>query len=436
MPRQLASLIIICVIVYLFRRDGNKNEGNSIAIFIPFIWVLFPKYPAIFSWIGLGASRNINVAEGNPVARLVYLILILSGLYVLVKRNINWRQYILNNLSIYLFFVFGALSILWSDYPFISFKRWVKSFGVVVMVLIILTENRPYESIGVVLKYISYIFLPISVLFIKYYPALGRTNHMDKMLYTGIAATKNGLAQICLIAGIYFAWKYLFKAKEKESINKLHPSIYFIIFIMILWLLYKANSATSMVCLILSILIFLLSRIQFFKSNYNVVIPMGVVFVLFIGFLDFNFNLKDHIIIMLGRRPDLTSRIPMWEDLISMVNRPMIGYGYESFWLGDRLQYMIDRWDIDTQAHNGYIEMYLNLGWAGVFFIFWWMFSGLRNINHHLSVDYSTGILRLVLFVVITLYNYTEATFFGVNTLWILFFIAISYNPKIGPDYN
>ncbi len=39
-----------------------------------------------------------------------------------------------------LFFLYAALSMAWSDYPFVTLKHWIKGIGDVMMVLIVLTE--------------------------------------------------------------------------------------------------------------------------------------------------------------------------------------------------------------------------------------------------------------------------------------------------------
>ena len=42
------------------------------------------------------------------------------------------------------------------------------------MVLVLLTERHPYEAIGITLRRLSFLLLPASVLFVRYYPDLGR----------------------------------------------------------------------------------------------------------------------------------------------------------------------------------------------------------------------------------------------------------------------
>jgi len=73
-----------------------------------------------------------------------------------------------------------------------------------------------------------------------------------------------------------------------------------------------------------------------------------------------------------------------------------------------------------NQAHNGYLEQYLNLGYVGVGFIIAIVLSALVNVRKHLTTDYAAGVLRLCFVVVAMLYNYTEASFYGINNIWLL----------------
>ena len=69
----------------------------------------------------------------------------------------------------------------------------------------------------------------------------------------------------------------------------------------------------------------------------------------------------------LGRNSTLTGRTEIWKLVLGMANNPIFGAGYESFWLGERLQKLWHYyWFPINEAHNGYIEIYLNLGWIGV----------------------------------------------------------------------
>ena len=444
MPPQLALLICIIVILYLFWVDRKKTEGVSGAIWIPLIWMFLGASRYVSQWLKLDTpsfSADPSL-EGSPVNRAVFTVLIIVGLLVLSQRKISWKSLFTKNPWIWLFFLFGAVSFLWSDYPFVSFKRWIKDLGNVVMILVVLTEERPYLAIGVILRRLAFLLLPLSVLFIKYYPELGRAYHMGRPMYTGVGFQKNALGQICLLSGIYFSWNLLLGRRgESESGHRLHYSVYFLTLPMIAWLLYMANSATSLACTIAGIGIFVAGRHPAIVSKPRRILYIGIACAALFAIMEYAFGVKDYIILMLGRDPDLTGRTQIWEGYLSLVRNPIVGYGYESFYESARLHDIIES-ELSghygyLSVHNGYLEMYLNLGITGVLFVLGWILSGLKKVWRQLETDYPTAMLRLGFIAVVTLYNWTEATFAGVSNMWfLLLFAAMSVPSKEEVAHN
>ena len=413
--------------------DRKKTEGISSAIWIPFVWMFLAGSRYVSQWLNLGVPMSSGNAylEGSPVDRAVFLSLILAGAIILLRRRLNWNELLKQNIWIGLFFIFGLISILWSDYPFVSFKRWIKALGNVVMAMVILTEQRPYEAIGTILRHLAFLMLPLSVLFIKYYPALGRVYHVTgTATFAGVANQKNGLGAICLLSGIYFSWNLLLnRRKGAESTQQLHYSIYLIILPIIVWLLYIANSATSLACLFVAVGLFVVGRQPVMAREPSRILVIGIACIVLFGIMELVFDVKGTLITMLGRKPDLTTRVPMWEDLLSMVKNPIIGVGFESFWSGELRDLLMKRWGV-FQAHNGYLEMYLNMGFIGLFFLLSWILSGLRKVTCQLVVDYPATMLRLCFILIVILYNWTEATFYGVSNMWILLFLGVIDKPN------
>jgi O-antigen ligase len=103
--------------------------------------------------------------------------------------------------------------------------------------------------------------------------------------------------------------------------------------------------------------------------------------------------------------------------------------GFESFWLGKRLDTLWRQffWH-PLQAHNGYIETYLNLGWIGIVLLIGQFVGTFQKVQRELLRRFEFGRLRLAFLLAIILYNYTEAAFATVNFVWTMFFlIAIDY---------
>ncbi len=105
--------------------------------------------------------------QDTLVDKALFLFLITAGLSVLRRRGADWSSLVRNNKWLVIYFLYLGISVLWSDYPFVSFKRWIKDFGNVVMVLIILSEENPAESVRAFLSRWAYLLIPSSALVIK-----------------------------------------------------------------------------------------------------------------------------------------------------------------------------------------------------------------------------------------------------------------------------
>jgi O-antigen ligase len=91
-------------------------------------------------------------------------------------------------------------------------------------------------------------------------------------------------------------------------------------------------------------------------------------------------------------------------------------------------------WWHPNEAHDGYLEMYLNLGWIGVTLLAILMINGYRNVLRRLTEDRVTGPLFLAFFFVGVAYNFTEAATRTMSPVWICFIMASLAFPKSQPQ--
>jgi hypothetical protein len=110
----------------------------------------------------------------------------------------------------------------------------------------------------------------------------------------------------------------------------------------------------------------------------------------------------------------------------------MLGAGFESFWLGERLLKMWALYNSSTnQAHNGYIEIYLNLGWLGLIVLLGVLVTGYRNLVAGLRSQSAASALGMAYFVVAVAYNCTEGGFKMMHPAWIALLLAVSRVPEV-----
>src|SRR4051812_26582438 len=244
MIRLIATLACFGLIGFLFWRDLQKQRQEI--SWVPLVWMFLAGSRWVSSWLSLsGPLQSVDAyAEGSPVDRAVFFTLILCGAFVLSKREINWGRLFARNPWIVLYLLYCLSSILWTDEPFILLKRWIKDLGNPIMALVVLTEERPYEALGTTLKRLSFLLLPLSVLFIRYYPDLGRTYHVDgSPMYTGVGHQKNDLGLMCLTAGLYFAWTMI--QRKDEGRPQRTDWLDLLLIGMMAWLLRMSDSQTS-----------------------------------------------------------------------------------------------------------------------------------------------------------------------------------------------
>src|ERR1700730_7428953 len=175
-PPQVALLLTICLIIFLFRRDIRQRPNVTGALWLPLIWmfIICSRQPS--EWLDLFGLHlgGKSLEEGSPFDACVYFSLIAAGIYVLNKRQVQLSEILRNNQWLVIFFVYCFLAILWSDFPFVSFKRWIKVLGHPIMAMVILTEPDVIEALTTLMKRCAYMIVIVSITFIRYFPEWGR----------------------------------------------------------------------------------------------------------------------------------------------------------------------------------------------------------------------------------------------------------------------
>src|SRR5260370_616612 len=168
MPPPLAACIFVAFIIWALRRYSKQAPATP-ALWIPLIWVIINSSRPLAYWFsnGTDAAEVTDISQGSFFDRNAYLCLIIVGIVILLRRRIDWSTVFSQGRWLWILYAYLLVSVLWSPYTFVAFKRWFKDAGDLVMILVILTEKDPIEAIrGVFLRY-AYVLVPLSVLFIK-----------------------------------------------------------------------------------------------------------------------------------------------------------------------------------------------------------------------------------------------------------------------------
>ena len=210
MPPTSALILCIILVLVLLNIEHQRNKAASYSLWVPTFWMLICGSRPVITW--LKPDPNLAVIEsveaGSSLDRLVLSILIILALLILFMRKIEWSRVLKDNFWLVLLFLYMGSSILWSDFPFVSFKRWIRTSAAILMALVVLSEQAPLQALESIFRRSAYVLIPFSLILIKYFPSLGVAyGHWDgQQMWTGVTTHKNSLGQLCAISAFFLIW--------------------------------------------------------------------------------------------------------------------------------------------------------------------------------------------------------------------------------------
>ena len=412
----------------------------------PTLWYLVVASRPLGIWLGLWGipltAGSIDPTDGNVVDRYFFIAMTILGLRILARRRFDWGGAIRRNPWLVALLGFMLLSIVWSDFPFVSFKRFIKVIGSVVMAFVILSSVDPLAAFTTVLRRCLYIHLPMSIICTRYFRNIGVAYEYNGRTqeWIGIATSKNTLGQVTMLGVLYFSWQVWANWKKVGWKN-----IDLLYLLMALFLLKGAESisVTSLSVSILALFIFL--RIQYLRRR-PLAIPRFVrvmfygtltlvAFVVVHGLVYFSEDsFFGHIITLLGRDITLTGRTGIWHDVYAVAARsPLVGIGYGGFWIGRiaNIPWNAHMTWVLGQAHSGYVDTYLQLGFVGAILLAGVIISTLPRLLASLAGDFDFACLRIALFITIIFVNMTESVYLrGDHHLWLILMVVLWDIPR------
>jgi exopolysaccharide production protein ExoQ len=439
MGRLIATIFCAFLIWLLFRLLREGEVRVSKALWLPTYWLFIGSSRNLTEWLHLapGGDHADNYLEGSPLDRAVLTAVLAIGVIVLLGRARRTGMLLKSNLPILLYFLYCGTSVVWSDFPDVAFKRWFRALGDVVMVLIVLTDPDWVSALRRLLTRLGCVLVPVSILFDRYYPEFGRVfSHGGKPYWTGVTVEKNGLGVLSLVFGLAFLFYFLQSYREKDDGTHRRGRLIAqgVLVAMSLYLLDGADSATALASFLLAggpmVLTFL------YRWARRPVFVHAMVFgILAVTVSALFLNVGSGMVEELGRNSTLTGRTAIWRDALSLAQSPVLGTGFESFWVGPRYQQMMVLSGMRlNQSHNGYLEVFLNLGWIGVALLILVLVSTYRRIVAAVRWMMPAASLRLAYFIVAITQNFTEASFKIMHPIWIAFLLAAMVIPEVLPS--
>lgn len=257
------------------------------------------------------------------------------------------------------------LSAFWSQNPSHTLVDAV-TLALVTLFAIYLYLRYPGSRLVSFLAFVACIALLLCALAVVAFPTVG-IDAFQQGAWRGIFGQRNNCAEVCtlfLAVGLHTPVRGLAEQIIRGSV----------IFLSLVFIVMSGSRTGWLLAVLALVLIYGLRLIVRIRSLDRIVVLMAIaVPTMVLGFLIAN-NFTQ-LLAALDKDPTLTQRTIIWQQVLpSIAKHPLAGYGYSAFWTGlngESMQTVLVTGWMEGQAQDGYLDVLLQLGLAGLIPLIW-----------------------------------------------------------------
>lgn len=360
-----------------------------------------------------------NVEQGQVFSQVLWTILYISMFFYVRREFRNLVRIAWQDKLYVLLLGWAGLSIVWSIDQQVS----VRHFVVLVLTSLFGVYLAFRYSLGEQLRLVAIslgIVIAASIAACLLFPDYGITadEFSGTPQWQGVFTHKNTFARMAVLAALILVLYFIRRRK----------SLMILIGVCLLFVLVVFTQAkTSLVYTVIGLVAFLFVRV--FKKN-----PASRKKVLLLGISTFGgsatwicFN-WERFVGALGKDPTITGRTVLWALSFTWIwKRPFLGYGYDAFWsdyYGPAADFRAAAgWLEAPHAHNGLINLWLDLGLIGVLiFVLGFVLAYRTAWNLAKVAKTAQGLWPITFLTFLGAYSLVETAFLSRNDLiWVLY---------------
>jgi exopolysaccharide production protein ExoQ len=354
----------------------------------------------------------------NALNQVFYSALFLISLFTLFPNAKKFGRFLVKEKYLTLFLLWCLLTIFWSDYPFITFKRYFRFLAAVLVCFSFLLHTKSIDRMVPYLAKLVIVHIVLSFVASLIHPMAIDQSFLSSGAWRGLADQKNTLGQISLV-GIVVSTYYSFKfTSYKKALCILATLISFVV-------MMGSQSTTSLIILLV------FAAIGSFLALDKIYKPLNMGHVPAIATLTVFSGATLLVIIVVpdfltttvglfGKDLSFSGRTDLWSLIFYYAKQNLwLGRGYMTFW-GIENQDMLFIFKqfvwLPTQAHMGYLDLLNETGIVGLTLVVLMIFSLVYTI---FRIGQNNIWQWFVLGAIIS--NFTETTLFRFQITGILF---------------
>ena len=375
-----------------------------------------------FPLLSYYSSHDIAGVQARPEPRIFWpaMAAISVSMAVQNRSRLTFPPHII---CLFAYLAFAGASALWAFSPGSSFTRYLQQVMIVVsIVLPTLLAGRSVDVMRVLFPCFAFALL-LNLYYVSQSSQITAIygSSLVKIGYGGYFNGKNYLGECATLAFL------LSLGEIRQSGGRRAMGTIFVV--ISVFVIYLSDSKTAfglaLICPFLAA--FTLSVRKLTRVSPAIILStIPICFILLSSVSNLSFERLSY---MLYGDSTLTGRTLIWSAVKSEIAiRPLLGWGYQSFWLvlGSPARIDFTGWvRFMPNGHNGYYDTELELGYVGLVFLLVFILATLHAVGRVADRDPRRAqlVLSLVLFVI--LWNFFESLWMrGFEFIWVVFVIV------------
>jgi O-antigen ligase len=383
---------------------------------------LFLSTAAVFPLLRSGgeAAALPYDENGDPLVRGLWLAIYAVVVVVLLLRFGEAMRVLSRQKLVLTLVALAAVSVVWSEASGLTLQRSAALALTTAFAVYVATRFRPSSLIDLVAGALGIVAV-VSLALIALEPSLG-LDHARGDAWRGAFTTKNELGRMMTLAALVWLTRLVVRR------GRVSLSLGFLVLSLVL----VAGSGSRGSLVALGILTVVVLAVQLARAHETVALP-GVAFLLLAcGFAaTWMLGNTQTILRFLGAEDTLTGRTRIWSVARDMTRENLwLGYGYDAFWRGldgPSAQVWVAVQSAPPHAHNGFLDLWLELGLVGLALFALSFLGNVRTAVAHLRGERRLGTVFCALFLgYLFVFNLSESSLLTRNSIFWILYVAVS----------
>ena len=369
---------------------------------------------------------------GNPPDPNLKPLFFLTYLISACLLAIRWKTFVYvltKDLFIFPLVGLALLSVLWSFSPNDTLIRTIALIGSTLFGVYLATRYTLKQQVLLLGSTFGLILL-FSFVYAILLPKYGLEHGIHAGAWRGVFAHKNHLGGFMILSSAVFC-SLISTFKQYRLLAGVGLAATIVLSVL-------SQSTTSLIGVLVILSTFFLCRSLNFPFHWKIVF-FSVILILGCSASIWLTSNPDTFSTLTGKDlSSLSGRSGIWPLLYQKIaQRPWLGYGFQAFWNGWSSQaadiWYAERWMVPN-AHNGFIELCLELGLSGLFLFI----AGYVSYLTKFLVQFNRSIkpeliLPILYFTFYVLTNLTESSLLNRNNIFWVIYVSLTIS-SIMPD--